>query len=36
MFLHTDVGDGLGAGRKLAGQAKKMTKKVCDLPGACG
>jgi hypothetical protein len=36
LFLYTDIGDGLRAGKKIVGQAKKMAKKVCDLPGVCG
>ena len=36
LFLYTDIGNGLGAGKKIVGQAKKMAKKVCDLPGVCG
>ncbi|WP_326641459.1 hypothetical protein OG884_01850 [Streptosporangium sp. NBC_01755] len=36
LFIYTDIGNGLGAGKKIVNQAKKMTKKVCDLPGVCG
>ncbi|MFF5245047.1 hypothetical protein ACFY3V_12285 [Streptosporangium sp. NPDC000095] len=36
LFVYTDVGNGLGAGRKIVNQAKKMTKKVCGLPRVCG
>ncbi|MER5622615.1 hypothetical protein ABT061_16375 [Streptosporangium sp. NPDC002544] len=36
LFFYTDIGNGLGAGKKIVNQAKKMTKKVCDLPGVCG
>lgn len=36
LFFYTDVGNGAAAGKKIVGQAKKMAKKVCDLPGVCG
>ncbi|MEU8036901.1 hypothetical protein [Streptosporangium sp. NPDC049078] len=36
LFVYSDVGNGLAAGRKIVTQAKRMTKKVCDLPGVCG
>lgn len=36
LFLYTDIGNGLEAGKKIVGQAKKMAKKVCDLSRVCG
>jgi hypothetical protein len=36
LFIYTDIGNGAGAGRKILGQARKMAKKVCALPGVCG
>lgn len=36
LFIYTDVGNGLAAGKKIVNQAKKMTKKACDLPRVCG
>ncbi|MET8049056.1 hypothetical protein ABZU75_15800 [Streptosporangium sp. NPDC005286] len=36
LFFYTDIGNGPRAGKKIVNQAKRMTKKVCDLPGVCG
>ncbi|GAA4231743.1 hypothetical protein FHR32_004127 [Streptosporangium album] len=36
LILYTDAGNGLRESKKIVGQAKKMAKKVCDLPGVCG
>ncbi|MBB2908826.1 hypothetical protein FHS43_000072 [Streptosporangium becharense] len=35
LFLYTDMGNGRGAEKRIVGQAKKMAKKVCELPGVC-
>jgi hypothetical protein len=35
LFIYADIGNGPGAGKKLTAQAKKMAKKVCDLPRVC-
>ncbi|MFD2348735.1 hypothetical protein ACFSTC_03975 [Nonomuraea ferruginea] len=36
LFLYTANARGRGAKKEITGQAGKMAKKVCGLPGVCG
>ncbi|MET8984474.1 hypothetical protein ABZW49_03390 [Nonomuraea wenchangensis] len=36
LFLYTAIARGSGAQKEITGQARKMAKKVCGLPGVCG
>ncbi|MEZ7127796.1 hypothetical protein ACBR40_20940 [Nonomuraea sp. AD125B] len=36
LFLYTANARGSGAKKEITGQARKMAKKVCGLPGVCG
>ncbi|WP_344211059.1 hypothetical protein [Nonomuraea bangladeshensis] len=36
LFLYTANARGGGAKKEITGQARKMAKKVCGLPGVCG
>ncbi|MEV4841246.1 hypothetical protein AB0K05_42575 [Nonomuraea sp. NPDC049486] len=36
LFLYTANARGRGANKEITGQAGKMAKKVCGLPGVCG
>ncbi|MER7362927.1 hypothetical protein [Nonomuraea wenchangensis] len=36
LFLYTAIARGSGAKKEITGQARKMARKVCGLPGVCG